>query len=676
MSEKLRSAARLTRLTRVALGFSILVSSCYLFVSSVVGISAASASGVITITALGTQGYGALFPTLSYSYGSLPAGVTLSGNLSCTTVNVGTPINSSLATGSYTIDGSTCSGVSSSDPSYTISYVGGSGGFNVGSPSAAPSFNIIEGGFNQSGGIPFTFSAGFTLSNTAGPEPDAVTVTIETGAITPEMTILSAPTPADTHWNCLGTNIATQTVSCVYTPSAGSPLAPGTSLSFDVNAVMAYDSSVPGDCSSPPTPPCNTYTTIIYVGATSADTPQVGETLMNVNVFPQSPAPSLSGSAYSTSIVGGTTSTLTLATVVTGNATEPEPVTVTVTPDSLYTGLVFVDVPAQSDPNWNCSASDMITQVVSCTYTPPVGSPLPAGTILSVNVDVTAPVASAAYFVGGDVGATSADTADAASDWPSRLLTLVHVLPPADTTPPAISNLSTSPSMTTVGHGTTLTATASDSEANGTDIASAQYSINGGPWTAMSAGDGTFDSTTENLTATIPATTSPVAETICVRATDAAGNTSDGTACTSFVVYDPSAGFVTGGGWITSPAGACQNLALCTDAQGKGTFGFVSKYPKGATVPSGNAQYVFHDGNLNFASSSYQWLVVNQAGINAQFKGTGTINGTGSYQFMIWATAGSPSTFRIQVTDPVSGITVYDTGTQPLGGGSILIHKS
>ena len=230
--------------------------------------------------------------------------------------------------------------------------------------------------------------------------------------------------------------------------------------------------------------------------------------------------------------------------------------------------------------------------------------------------------------------------------------------------------------MTTLGHGTTLTATAANTAEGFADIASADYRINGGPWTPMMASDGSFDSLTENVSATIPAPTAPVADTICVRTTDTDGFSSDGTACTSFVVYDPSAGFVTGGGWITSPVGACQNLMLCTDAQGNGTFGFVSKYQKGATVPSGNAQYVFHQGNFNFASSSYQWLVVNQGGTNAQFKGAGTINGAGSYQFMIWATQGSPNTFRIQVTDPVTGTTVYDSGTQALGGGSIIVHKS
>ena len=50
------------------------------------------------------------------------------------------------------------------------------------------------------------------------------------------------------------------------------------------------------------------------------------------------------------------------------------------------------------------------------------------------------------------------------------------------------------------------------------------------------------------------------------------------------------------------------------------------------------------------------------------------ISGTGTYTFMIWATQGSPSLFRIQITDS-SGATVYDNGVQqPIGGGSIIVH--
>jgi len=81
---------------------------------------------------------------------------------------------------------------------------------------------------------------------------------------------------------------------------------------------------------------------------------------------------------------------------------------------------------------------------------------------------------------------------------------------------------------------------------------------------------------------------------------------------------------------------------------GKATFGFVAKYKKGAEVPDGNTEFQFHAVELNFHSSSYEWLVVT-GGNTAKFKGVGTKNGEGSYKFMIWAGDGDPDTFRIKI---------------------------
>lgn len=143
------------------------------------------------------------------------------------------------------------------------------------------------------------------------------------------------------------------------------------------------------------------------------------------------------------------------------------------------------------------------------------------------------------------------------------------------------------------------------------------------------------------------------------------------------VAYDPEGGFVTGGGWINSPAGAYRaDPALV----GKATFGFVSKYQKGTNVPSGNTQFQFHAAKLDFRSTSYEWLVV--AGSKAKFKGMGTINGAGSYSFMLSAIDGQPDLFRIKITG--SGGLVYDNQfgaaddadpTTAIAGGSIVVHK-
>jgi hypothetical protein len=159
---------------------------------------------------------------------------------------------------------------------------------------------------------------------------------------------------------------------------------------------------------------------------------------------------------------------------------------------------------------------------------------------------------------------------------------------------------------------------------------------------------------------------------------------------TSVVVYDPSAGFVTGGGWIQSPSGSCGPAApagVCEgDAVGRANFGFVAKYKKGAKVPEGQAEFVFQAGNLRFHSDVYEWLVVSGKD-RAQFKGSGSINGVAGYQFMITAYDGGPQGtdgFRIKITTG-DGSVVYDNraglddalsqgNTQAISGGNIVIH--
>jgi hypothetical protein len=140
------------------------------------------------------------------------------------------------------------------------------------------------------------------------------------------------------------------------------------------------------------------------------------------------------------------------------------------------------------------------------------------------------------------------------------------------------------------------------------------------------------------------------------------------------VVYDPSGGFVTGGGWIKSPAGAYKLDAALV---GKASFGFVSKYKKGATVPTGNTEFQFKAGDLNFHSSNYDWLVVTGSNY-ARFKGTGTINNEGKYKFMIWAGDGAPDTFRIKIwgEDALGNeIVIYDNGMdQAIMEGNIVVH--
>ena len=151
------------------------------------------------------------------------------------------------------------------------------------------------------------------------------------------------------------------------------------------------------------------------------------------------------------------------------------------------------------------------------------------------------------------------------------------------------------------------------------------------------------------------------------------------------VVYDPSGGFVTGGGWINSPLGA---YAADPSLVGRANFGFVSRYEKGASVPTGDTEFQFETADFSFSSTSYDWLVI--TGSSAKYKGSGSINGAGDFAFMLTAVDaklnGSDGTdrFRIKIWDKSTGQVIYDNqpgsddnsdATTSIAGGSIVIHK-
>jgi hypothetical protein len=153
------------------------------------------------------------------------------------------------------------------------------------------------------------------------------------------------------------------------------------------------------------------------------------------------------------------------------------------------------------------------------------------------------------------------------------------------------------------------------------------------------------------------------------------------------VVYDPQGGFVTGGGWIISPPTAYVADPTLT---GRANFGFVSKYQRNGTIPIGETEFQFQMANFNFHSTVYEWLVV--AGARAQYKGSGTINGSGDYGFLLTATDGQVNggggfdKFRIKIwIKDATNTVVYDNAPSSddidassftvLSGGSIVVHR-
>ncbi|RVX42031.1 glycosyl hydrolase family 43 [Nonomuraea polychroma] len=135
------------------------------------------------------------------------------------------------------------------------------------------------------------------------------------------------------------------------------------------------------------------------------------------------------------------------------------------------------------------------------------------------------------------------------------------------------------------------------------------------------------------------------------------------------VVYDPKAGFVTGGGWIDSPAGAQPGNPAAT---GKAAFGFVSAYHKDATRPAGQTMFAFPAGGVAFVATHYDWLVV--TGGEVRYRGVGKVNGKPGYAFTVTASDGSPDRFQIRIWKEAGGEVVYDNHGTDIGGGEIVVH--
>jgi YVTN family beta-propeller protein len=242
--------------------------------------------------------------------------------------------------------------------------------------------------------------------------------------------------------------------------------------------------------------------------------------------------------------------------------------------------------------------------------------------------------------------------------------------------PPVLSSVSgpTSP----LALGTAAAVSASFTDAGTQDTHTCAFSWDDGTTTTVAASAGSCSASRTYIAAGV--------YTVGVTVTD--DDTGSATGKHEFVVvYDPSAGFVTGGGWINSLPGAYTPNPGLT---GKANFGFVSKYLKGASTPSGQTQFQFQGAGFNFHSSSYQWLVV--SGPKAQYKGTGTVNGAGSFGFLLTATdgqlpgGGGVDKFRIKIWDTGTGAVIYDNALgasedldaanpQAIGGGSIVIHS-
>jgi PKD repeat protein len=192
--------------------------------------------------------------------------------------------------------------------------------------------------------------------------------------------------------------------------------------------------------------------------------------------------------------------------------------------------------------------------------------------------------------------------------------------------------------------------------------------------------------------------------TLSITIVDDDAGTVTGTAVSRVVVFDGGNGFVSGGGWITSPSGAyTPNDPSDPDLIGRANYGFVIRKDASDSVPTGNTEFQLRlaqttgknagkDGfsttpKFNFKADAYTTLTVTSSLGKAVYRGTGTLDGVAGYQFLVSVIDGRSAhvadKFRIKIWKTSTGVVFYDnlpgaaddaTATSDSSGGSIIIH--
>lgn len=212
---------------------------------------------------------------------------------------------------------------------------------------------------------------------------------------------------------------------------------------------------------------------------------------------------------------------------------------------------------------------------------------------------------------------------------------------------PSVNPISVSPNPVQVSNSTT--ASASFSDADTADTHTASWNWGDGNTTSGTVTESNGSGTVSNS----HTYSSAGVYTVTLTVTDNHGATGQSTF--QYVsVYNPtSQGLFSAGQRFTSPAGAySQNTSLT------GTVRFGLSYKYQGSVPVGDKQFTmnFSLANLAFNATNVSSLVISNS--MATLTGTGTINGSGSYDFLVTGVNGGG--IRIQITDSSNNV-IYDT---------------
>lgn len=81
-------------------------------------------------------------------------------------------------------------------------------------------------------------------------------------------------------------------------------------------------------------------------------------------------------------------------------------------------------------------------------------------------------------------------------------------------------------------------------------------------------------------------------------------------------------------------------------------------------MPTGNTEFQIETAGFSFHSTGYDWLVI--GGAKAQYRGSGTINGLGDYEFLLTAIdgglggGGGSDRLRVKIWNQSTGAILYD----------------
>ncbi|QJR34144.1 S1 family peptidase [Gemmatimonas groenlandica] len=206
--------------------------------------------------------------------------------------------------------------------------------------------------------------------------------------------------------------------------------------------------------------------------------------------------------------------------------------------------------------------------------------------------------------------------------------------------PESVGFLTVNPDVVVVGATTLVTASATDENTGNSVVARLEARLDeGGSWMNMTPQDGAFDTARETATAVLTVSTIG-SHTVCVPATDAAGNTNL-PECHELVAYEPRGGIIAGNGKVRTSY-VYDGIRYDDEVE----LHFTADYRPGATVPSGKTTLRVSEVGarrrvFTLESTSHSYLIFSGPDA-AEYQGEGIVKiGESSLpmKFRIWISA-------------------------------------